>query len=187
MVALPKPLIVTPAPSLLTRLRIVGAVVKTNQGKITITNASRVPPHLMAEAQARRDDLIAELTSETANDHAIIAPCSRCGAPSRPFLAIINPDLWQCDTCWPACPNDAAYEATERAAIMTEAAPAAPIPHHMPVSWSDATITPTPGARCRNCSGNRWWCEYDQPDGWRCAACHPGNHLSVDRRRDVTT
>jgi hypothetical protein len=121
------------------------------------------------------------------NDHAIIVPCSRCGAKSRPFLEVINPDLWQCDTCLPADPDDAAYEAIERVAIMAEANPAAPILHHMPVSWSDATITPTPGARCRCCNGNRWWTEAVQPNGWRCSTCHPGNHLSADRRRDVTT
>jgi hypothetical protein len=125
--------------------------------------------------------------NQVANDVSVTIPCSRCGARSGTFIEVINPDLWQCATCLPADPNDQAYEAIERVAIMTEANPAAPILHHMPVSWSDATITPTPGARCRCCSGNRWWCERDQPDGWRCAQCHPGNHLSADRRRDVVT
>jgi hypothetical protein len=187
MVALPKPLIVTPAPSLLTRLRIVGAAVKTNQGKITITNASRVPPHLMAEVQVRRDDLIAELTSETANDGSITALCSRCGAPSGPFLAIINPDLWQCDACLPADPNDQAFEAIERQAIIAEGRPDEPVLIAMPVSWADSSLIPTAGARCRNCNGATWWTEAVQPNGWRCSACHPGRHLSADRRRDVTT
>jgi hypothetical protein len=126
--------------------------------------------------------------SETTNyDGLIIVPCARCGIPSRPFLEVINRDGWLCDTCWPADPDDAAYESEERAAIMTEAAPAAPIPHAMPVSWADSSIEPTAGARCRCCNGNRWWTEAVQPNGWRCSTCHPGNHLSADRRRDVVT
>jgi hypothetical protein len=176
-----------PAAPILPRIRACGANAVMRDGRPVLQNVSNIGSCLLSEVKARRDDLISELTSETANDHAIIVPCARCGAPSGPFLAIVNPDLWQCAACWPADPDDAAYEAIERVAIMAEATPAAPIPHHMPVSWSDATITPTPGARCRCCNGNRWWCERDEPDGWRCSTCHPGNHLSADRRRDVTT
>ncbi len=31
----------------------------------------------------------------------VTATCATCGAQSRPFLSIINPDLWRCDTCLP--------------------------------------------------------------------------------------
>lgn len=123
----------------------------------------------------------------SANDAAIRVPCARCGTLSRPFLAIINPDLWQCDACLPADPNDQAYEAIERQAIIAEGRPAESVLIAMPVSWADATLIPTAGARCRNCAGNRWWCERDQPKGWRCSTCYPGDHLPVDRRRDVAT
>ncbi len=91
------------------------------------------------------------------SDGSIIVPCSRCGTPSRPFLAIINPDLWQCDACLPADPNDQAYEAIERQAIIAEGKPTEPVLIAMPTSWSNATLIPTPGARCRNCAGDAWW------------------------------
>lgn len=85
---------------------------------------------------------------------------------------------------------DAAAIAEERAAIIAEGehgAPLATVPHEMPVSWADASIEPTAGARCRNCGGKTWWCEAMAPRGWRCGACHPGLHLPSARRRDVRT
>lgn len=84
---------------------------------------------------------------------------------------------------------EAAYASAERAALIAEGVgnPDAPVPHPMPVSWADATIAPTPGAYCRNCNGRSWWCEATAPKGWRCARCHPGDHLPADRRRDVRT
>jgi hypothetical protein len=118
---------------------------------------------------------------------ATIVPCSRCGTPSRPFIAVINPDLWQCDACLPADPIDQAFEAIERQAIIAEGRPAEPVLIAMPVSWADASLIPTPGARCRNCKGNGWWCERDQPKGWRCSTCYPSDNLSADRRREVVT
>lgn len=85
---------------------------------------------------------------------------------------------------------DAAAEGEEAAAIVAEGEhgdPLAEVPHEMPVSWADASIEPTPGARCRNCSGRRWWSEATAPKGWRCWTCHPADHLASDRRRKVRT
>ncbi len=123
----------------------------------------------------------------TANDPAIAVPCSRCATPSRPFIAVINPDLWQCDTCLPADPIDQAYEAIERQAIIAEGRPSETVLIDMPASWSDPSLIPTPGARCRCCNRSAWWCEASSPRGWRCSTCHPGDHLPADRRRDVVT
>ncbi|CAG4912688.1 unnamed protein product, partial [Acidocella sp. C78] len=55
---------------------------------------------------------------------------------------VVNFDLWLCAACWPGDPNDAAHDATERAAIMAEAGggPAAEVLHHLPVSWADPAI-----------------------------------------------
>lgn len=95
MVALPK---THHAHPLLPRLRRAGAEVVQRDGLISIRNASRVPPALIAEAKARRGDLLLELND---NDPQIVVPCERCGIDSRPFIAIANPDLWMCDTCLP--------------------------------------------------------------------------------------
>ena len=110
---------------------------------------------------------------DIANDTARPIPCTRCGAMSGPMIEVVNPEGWICGNCWPGDPNDAAHDATERAAIMGEADPAAAVPHYMPVSWADPTITPTPGAKCRCCRGASWWCEAERPKGWRCGRCHP--------------
>jgi hypothetical protein len=87
--------------------------------------------------------------------------------------------------------SEAAYLATERAAIIAESQhgnPAAPVPHHLPPSWADARITPTAGARCSCCRhGATWWCETAEPTGWRCAACHPPGHLAAGQFREVVT
>ena len=59
----------------------------------------------------------------------------------------------------------------ERVAIATE---------HLarPPSW--ASLDPPPqGAWCLACHGGRFWREREAPRGWRCASCHPPDHLSV--------
>jgi len=96
--------------------------------------------------------------------------------------------------------SDAAFEATERAALMVEGAsqPILPHParvkpqskregacHILPPAWGDAAVIPTPGARCYCCLGARWWCEVAEPSGWRCAVCHPPGHLGAGAVREV--
>ena len=54
---------------LLPRLRAAGAEVVLREQRPVVQHASRVPPALMAEARARRDDLAAELLAE-ADDEA---------------------------------------------------------------------------------------------------------------------
>jgi len=86
--------------------------------------------------------------------------------------------------------SDAAFEATERAAMIAEGEngnAAASVPHRLPPSWADVSIIPTPGARCHCCRGVRWWCEVVKPSGWRCAVCHPPGHLAADDVRKVVT
>lgn len=122
-----------------------------------------------------------------ANDAGVIVPCAWCGTPSPSFTAIINPAGWQCDRCLPSDPSDAAYEAIERQGMIAEGDPALPVLVAMPVSWADASLVPTPGAFCRNCTGRSWWCELDTPRGWRCGTCYPGDHRPAERRREVVT
>jgi hypothetical protein len=45
------------------------------------------------------------------------------------------------------------------------------------------TAPPTPGAWCSSCFGIRWWTERHEPKGWRCARCHPPDHLKHERVR----
>ena len=54
-----------------------------------------------------------------------------------------------------------------------------------PSAWIDADaqhvgdVTPSlPSARCRACKVTRWWTERHEPKGWRCATCHPPDHLA---------
>jgi hypothetical protein len=57
----------------------------------------------------------------------------------------------------------------------------------LPPSWSDPTTLPPPGSFCSCCKGQRWWSERDAPKGWRCAACHPPDHLASDAMTEVLT
>jgi hypothetical protein len=86
--------------------------------------------------------------------------------------------------------SDAAFAATERAAIIAErryGTPRACVPHNLPPYWGDIGVIPTPGARCLCCRGTRWWCEAAEPKGWRCAVCHPHIDLAVGIIREVVT
>jgi len=71
--------------------------------------------------------------------------------------------------------NEVAFMAIERAAIIAESEhgdPRAPVPHTLPPSWSESSISPTAGARCWCCSGASWW-RRDGSPGWCCSTCHP--------------
>ncbi|HQT63434.1 MAG TPA: hypothetical protein PLO16_02850 [Acidocella sp.] len=72
--------------------------------------------------------------------------------------------------------NEAAYEATERAAIIAVSQydnPHASVPHNLPPAWNDVTITPTAGALCLSCAKTVWWLSTLKPTGWRCLGCYP--------------
>lgn len=99
-------------------------------------------------------------------------------ADRNPVSADISPSL---DT------TEVAFNAEERAAIQAEGSgvPLAPTPHNLPTSWTDATIEPTAGARCRCCGGASWWMEATAPRGWRCSSCNPPTHLLIRRRRTL--
>jgi hypothetical protein len=86
--------------------------------------------------------------------------------------------------------SDAAYEATERAAIVAESLhgnAAVAVLHILPPSWSDPQMTPTAGARCHCCHLGAWWTETARPAGWRCMTCHPPAHLETASYRMVAT
>lgn len=91
----------------------------------------------------------------------------------------------------PDAASDAAFEATERAAIQAEGEHSnakAPIPHSLPPSWSDPAIIPTAGATCSCCrTGRTWWTETGTPKGWRCRACHPPAHLRAGQFIEALT
>ena len=58
-------------------------------------------------------------------------------------------------------------------------------------SWGDALDRPRPGDRCGCCSrgssGGRWWSLREQPSGWCCWRCHPGDHVPEESRVMVET
>ena len=65
-----------------------------------------------------------------------------------------------------------------------------PMPFRLP-SWGDPGDAPKPGDRCGCCgrhgTGGRWWSERAKPKGWRCARCHPGDHMPEAERFEVLT
>jgi len=80
----------------------------------------------------------------------------------------------------------------ERAGDAPEAddAPEA-LPYRLP-SWADPADTPKPGDTCGTCSrraarGGLWWIERAEPKGWRCARCHPADHLPAGAVIEVRT
>jgi hypothetical protein len=168
------------------------------EARIWCDNPDHLPLPIRDALREHRAEILRRLVDAHAprhvrlSDHpveaaSITVPCSRCGTLSRRYLSIINPDLWQCDACLPTDPNDHAYKAIERQAIIAEGKPSEPVLVDMPPSWSDASLEPTPGARCRCCGRAGWWCEATSPRGWRCSTCYPGDHLAADQRRDVLT
>ncbi len=62
------------AAALLPRLRAAGAEVALRGNKLVLAHASRVPAELLAEARARRADLLAELANDNAapNDRPFV-------------------------------------------------------------------------------------------------------------------
>jgi hypothetical protein len=56
--------------AILPRLRAAGAQVALHDGRLIVSKASMVPPDLMTEAKARRDDLLTELTTDNARHEA---------------------------------------------------------------------------------------------------------------------
>lgn len=101
-------------------------------------------------------------------------------------------------------------EAAERNAIQAEASGklGAPLPaeeharavlgllraaRQRPPAWGNVASVPPVGAWCGCCgrhrpeAGGRWWREAIEPSGWRCATCHPADHLSRDDVMEVRT
>jgi len=63
----------------------------------------------------------------------------------------------------------------------------ASISRKRPVSWSEPADAPLIGDTCSCCRGARWWCETQEPSGWRCWSCHPPDHLRADAVREFRT
>jgi len=84
--------------------------------------------------------------------------------------------------------SDAAFEATERAAIIAESVhgnAAAAVPHPLPPAWFDLAVLPTAGGSCADCGGRKWWGL--QIAGWRCARCFTAPALRVGSCESVET
>jgi hypothetical protein len=60
-------------------------------------------------------------------------------------------------------------------------------PGQRPTSWADPSAVPSLGYWCSCCHGQRWWCERENPKGWRCGRCHPPVHLSDSKVRWIET
>ncbi|MBV8524303.1 MAG: hypothetical protein JOY71_19610 [Acetobacteraceae bacterium] len=87
--------------------------------------------------------------------HAAPPPLARSGA--RPPQGADNPA--------------AALDGLRRAALQR------------PTSWADPGAAPPPGAWCSCCKGGVRWTERENPNGWRCAVCHPADHLAAGAGR----
>jgi hypothetical protein len=60
-------------------------------------------------------------------------------------------------------------------------------PGQRPTSWADPSSLPSLGCWCSCCHGQRWWCEREDPKGWRCGRCHPPVHLPDSNVRWIET
>lgn len=80
---------------ILPRIRSHGADAVIRDGRPVLIGAAGLPADLLAECRSRRAELVAKLYG------MIVVPCNRCGAVSRPFIEVINPEFWQCDACLP--------------------------------------------------------------------------------------
>lgn len=56
-----------------------------------------------------------------------------------------------------------------------------------PPSSADPAERPVHGCFCSCCKGRRWWCEREAPNGWRCWACHPPDHLPAEAVMEIRT
>jgi hypothetical protein len=57
----------------------------------------------------------------------------------------------------------------------------------LPPSWADPAALPSRGSFCSCCHGQRWWCEREAPNGWRCSVCHPPDQLSANAVTEMRT
>ncbi len=80
--------------ALLPQIRAHGADATIRRGAPVLVNATRLPAALVEECRARRADLLAEIEPQ------ITVACATCGAPGV-FVAITNPEQWQCAKCLP--------------------------------------------------------------------------------------
>jgi hypothetical protein len=144
---------------------------------------------LLATLRAHKPELLALLA---AND----APAATPGRAASGALVL-----------QPAIPEQAKAERADREAIAEVDGGASParwkLADHMrhaevlrqiqraalmrPPSWPDTGTPPTLGAFCSCCGGRRWWRERGQPRGWRCATCHPADHLPPSAVIEVGT
>jgi hypothetical protein len=148
------------AASLLAQLRARGISVHLNGANIALRPFSAVPDHLKAEIKAAKPVLLALLRAE-----AVTAP--RPGnTPAAPLTPLAKPPR-------PSVPTP----------LPPLAAPIpAPRPYRQP-SWSDASDIPDAADVCSCCRLSSWWTERHNPRGWRCATCHPADHLPPDAVR----
>lgn len=155
-----------------------------------LAHGERVPPNLLAEARAHRDELAALLASrnvealapatavdrdDEARGGLSDAECSRLAARIGQVLARENaatsarlqqrqPDKG---------PNPKADGQRSAASPLTYGETTVVAIRRRPPSWSDPHDAPQPGDRCNCCRQGRWWAEIEDPLGWRCGTCHP--------------
>lgn len=80
--------------ALLPQIRAHGADAIMRRGAPVLVNATRLPTALVEECRGRRADLLAEI------EPPIPVACATCGAVEV-FIAITNPEQWQCAECLP--------------------------------------------------------------------------------------
>jgi hypothetical protein len=145
--------------TLLAQLRTLGINVRRRGNNIVLRPFSAVPDHLKAEIKATKPDLLALLRAEAAiaphPGNTTAAPLAPLAKPPRPSAPTPLPPL---------------------------SAPAPPRPRRQP-SWSDVPDEPHPADQCSACRLSSWWTERHNPRGWRCATCHPADHLPLSAIR----
>lgn len=148
----------TGAAGLLSRLADLGVTIDANEGALRLRPASALPPDLLTEIRDRKAELLV----------ALALPAQEAATRTWP-----DPD-------------------TSERSLLDEMHAAATAGYlraaqQRPPSWSDPAAMPSPGCWCSCCHGQQWWIEAHDGHGWRCATCHPSDHLSSGQVRLMAT
>jgi hypothetical protein len=87
-----------------------------------------------------------------------------------------------CDSATPSVSVRSAEERAQPKPHVQRVAPSKRQP-----SWAEPADRPVPGNHCSCCRYGRWWCETDNPKGWRCWTCHPPDGLAASEIEEVRT
>jgi hypothetical protein len=146
----------------LTLARAAGVRLRADGDDLLLESSAPPPPAVLDLLSRHKADIMTMLRSPPPEQRAAES------IPPQPFLANLNT-------------QDRADAARAALAGLHVAA------RGRPPSWADLATLPSRGCFCTCCKGQRWWRECEAPKGWRCAQCHPPDHLDGENVRLIQT